>query len=60
MNLLKLGVTHALCMKIFLKKQGGIPPGGAEPICSKEDIAVCSLIEMATSRLPSCAFEENL
>ena len=44
MNLLKLGATYDLCTKIFLKKQGGIPPGGAEPICSAEDISICSLI----------------
>ena len=45
MNLLKSGVTHALCTKIFLKKQGAYPPGGAEPICSSEDISVRSLIK---------------
>lgn len=44
LNLLKLGVTYDLCTKIFLKKQGGHTPGGAEPICSKEDISICSLI----------------
>ena len=28
----------------FFEKTGGHTPGDAEPICSKEDISVCSLI----------------
>ena len=58
MNLLKSGVTHALCTKIFLKKQGGIPPGGAEPICSAEDISVCSLINHPSGEIRTDIFME--